>query len=90
VTKDTRQVKLRTASEFTLVEDYALRIQPESEAADEAKLTVTWIKYVKQKGQKPKARVLQRVPLTIRKGKYLLWGGWKLTDGALLAAVAVQ
>lgn len=87
---DTKNVTLGETWELPLIEDYAVRIQPEKETADTVRLVLSWIRYEKAKDGKRRPRTLLKVPLAIRKGKYLLSGGWKLKDGALLGAVAVQ
>ncbi|HUU11774.1 MAG TPA: hypothetical protein VM431_14710 [Phycisphaerae bacterium] len=87
---DTRSVALGRTWELPLVEDYAVRIQPNKETDESVQLVLSWIHYEKGKDGKRKPRALLKVPMTLRKGKYLLSGGWKLKEGGLMGAVAVK
>jgi len=90
VARDSRGIPLGETAELPLVEEYALRIQPEKAAEDNIQLTLSWVQYVKDSSGRRQASVLQRMTLVIRRGKYFLSGGWKLREGALLGAVATQ
>jgi hypothetical protein len=89
VVNDTRSVPMTTSWEVMMVEDYALQIQPMRQTDDRVFLVVSWVRY-EQVGGKLQARPLQRMSFEIRKGKYLLSGGWRLKQGALMAAIAVK
>lgn len=91
VANDTRSVPVGTPADFPLIEDYALRIQPERDTDETVRLTLSWIQAGRDASGKPTpARVLQRLTLDLRKGKYFLSGGWKLKEGALIGAIAVK
>ena len=81
VASATRRIAVGETSEFAMVEGYALHIRPEKVDEDSLRLTITWV----QEG-----RILQRMTLALRKGKYFLSGGWRLKEGAILGAVAAQ
>jgi len=89
IVNDTRSVAMTNTWEVPLVEGYALQIQPLRQSDDKASLILTWIRY-ERVGDKIQARALGRTVFEIRKGKYLLLGGWRLKEGALVAAIAVK
>jgi hypothetical protein len=89
VVNDTRSVSMSSTWELPLIEDYAIRIQPTKETDDKVNLILTWVRYEKI-GPRTQARTLQRMSLEIRKGKYFPSGGWRLNEGALMAAIAVK
>jgi hypothetical protein len=90
VARDTRPVVVGAATEFALVEDWALRVKADAAQADKVRITVTWICYTKGADGQRKGEVKLEVPMELRKGKYFLSGGWKLKDGSLMGAVAVK
>jgi hypothetical protein len=73
-----------------LIEAYVLAVTPVEAKDDSIKLVITWIRKERDEDGKPKDRVLQRVPMTLRKGKYFVSGGWRLEEGALMGAVAAR
>lgn len=87
VVSDTRGVPMQGTWELPLAEGYAVRVQPERESGDNVKYVLTWLGGDKAAGR---SREIMRVPMEIRKGKYFLTGGWKLKEGALLAAIAAK
>jgi len=87
---DTRNIPVGRMSELPLVEDHALQVQPDKVEDETVQLTLTWVQYVRDPAGKRTMETLQKMTLTIRRGKYLLSGGWKLKEGALLGAVAVH
>jgi len=89
VTK-TQGVVLGKVWELALREDHAARVQPKEVKDDAVVLVMSWVRYEKDDKGERKCRVLLSVPMTLRKGKYLLSGGWKLSTGALMGAVAVN
>ena len=58
--------------EVALLEDFAVRLEPQGQTDTDVKLLATMIHYEKDKDGKRIARVLERAPKTVRKGKYLL------------------
>jgi len=90
ILRDARAVPYGTAWQREMAEGYSLSITAEEATANDVKLALVWTRTEKDKDGNPKVAELQRLPLTIRKGKYFLSGGWKLKKGALLAAVSVQ
>jgi hypothetical protein len=89
VVNDTRSVAMSQTWDVAMIEDYALLVQPLKETDDTVNVILSWVKYEKV-GGRPQARVLSRMSMVIRKGKYFLSGGWRLKEGALMAAVAVK
>jgi len=89
IVNETRSVPMSTLSEVMMAEDYALHVQPSRQTDDKVSLVLSWVRYDKV-GGKSQMRVLQRMSLEIRKGKYLLSGGWRLKEGALVGAIAVR
>jgi len=89
VTK-TQVVVLGKVWELALREDYAVRVQPKEVKDDAVVLVLSWVRYEKDDQGKRQSKVLLSVPMTLRKGKYLLSGGWKLSTGALMGAIAVK
>jgi len=89
VVNDTRSVSMSSTWELPLIEDYAIRIQPTKETDERVNLILSWVRYEKI-GGRAQARTLQRMSLEIRKGKYFPSGGWRLNEGALMAAIAVK
>jgi hypothetical protein len=90
IAKETRSVAFGKTWELAMLEGYARHVQPLEAADDRVKIVAAWIQYVKDKEGKPKPHVREKHVMVIRKGKYLLSGGWKLKTGALLGAVAVE
>ena len=90
VTKQTRDVPFGTSWEVPMPENYARRVRPIEATKDRVKVEVAWVQYVPDKQGRRRPKVRQRLVLVIGKGKYLLSGGWKLSKGALLGAVAVR
>jgi hypothetical protein len=90
VANDTRSVPVGKAWELPMIEGYARRVEPEKTDGHKVTLGLSWIQYTTTPEGKREGRVCERLSLTIRKGKYLLSGGWKLKEGALLGAVAVK
>jgi len=89
VANETSSVAVGKTWECEMVEDYARQVQPIKVEADKATVRVLWIQYV-VKEEKRRAQEREKLTLSIRKGKYFLSGGWKLKQGVLLGAVAVQ
>ena len=81
IASDTRRIPLGETSKFAMIEGYALHVHPQKVAEDNVQLTITWVR---------EGQILQRMAITLRKGKYFLSGGWRLKEGALLGAIAVQ
>ncbi len=90
VANDTRSVPVGKAWELPMIEGYARRVEPEKIDGGKVTLGLSWIQYTTTPDGKREGRVCERLSLVIRKGKYLLSGGWKLKEGALLGAVAVK
>ena len=86
--RESRPASAGHAVECAMAETYALRVEAERADKDNVKMCITWVRHEKDKDGTPKTTVLQRIPLTIRNGKYFLSGGWKLEKGAVLGAVA--
>jgi len=89
VTK-TQAVVLGKVWELALREDHAARVQPKEVKDDSVVLVMSWVRYEKDDKGERKCKELLSIPMTLRKGKYLLSGGWKLSTGALMGAVAVK
>ncbi len=90
LSRDTRPAQIGKPLERTLADPYAIAVQIQEINDENVKLVLSWIEYTKDDEGKAKKTERQRLPMTLRLGKYFLSGGWKLKDGALLAAVAVQ
>ena len=88
--KARRPVPAGQTTEVALIEDYALRITVGGADEENVTLTLTWVRYEKDAEGRRAARVLQRVPMTLRKGKFFVCGGWQLKEGALVAAVSAE
>jgi hypothetical protein len=88
--RESRAVQPDQSVECAMAENYALHVKAERADKDNVKMCITWVRHEKDQEGKPKAVVLQRIPLTIRNGKHFLSGGWKLEKGAVLGAVAGQ
>lgn len=78
------------STEVALIEDFAVRLEPQEQTDTGVKLLATMIHYEKDKDGKRIARVLERASMTIRKGKFLLRGGWGLKKGVLITLVAAE
>jgi len=78
------------STEVALIEDFAVRLEPQEQTDTGVKLLATMIHYEKDKDGKRIARVLERATMTIRKGKFLLRGGWGLKKGVLITLVAAE
>jgi hypothetical protein len=88
---DTRSVPLGGVMEVAMVEDYALRVQILKVADDSVQIDLAWLRVEKDAQGKPRIRTVQPMKMTLRKGKYMLSGGWELQEGATLwGAVAVR
>ena len=90
VAKQQRDVPGGATAEFPLVEGYALRVEPGETDAKNVTLTLVWIRYEQDAQGRRVARVLQRMPMTIRKGKFFVSGGWQLKEGVLIAAMSAE
>ena len=82
--------EIGASTEAALIEDFAVRLEPQEQTDTGVKLLVTMIHYEKDKDGKRIARVLERATMTIRKGKFLLRGGWGLKKGVLITLVAAE
>jgi hypothetical protein len=88
---DTRSVPLGGVMELAMVEDYALRVQIEKVTDDSVQIDLAWLRVEKDAQGKPRVSTVQPMKMTLRKGKYMLSGGWELQEGATLwGAVAVR
>jgi hypothetical protein len=87
---DTREVPYGKTWERPLVEDYSLKIKPESMTADKIKLLWLLVRYEKDKDGEKKETPKKRIPYSVVKGKWLLDGSWKLKKGALLLATRAE
>ena len=88
---DTRRVPLGGVMEVAMVEDYILRVQIEKVADDSVQIDLAWLRVEKDAQGKPRIRTVQPMKMTLRKGKYMLSGGWELQEEATLwGAVAVR
>jgi len=88
---DTRSVPVGGAMEVAMVEDYALRVQVEKVTDDSVQIDLAWLRIEKDAQGKPRVSTVQPMKMTLRKGKYMLSGGWELKEGATLwGAVAVK
>jgi len=76
--------------EVALIEDYAVRLEPQEQTDKGVKLLATMILYEKDKEGNRVGRVLERASMTIRRGKFLLRGGWGLKEGVLVTLVAAE
>ena len=90
VAKEQRDVEEGVAAEFTLIEDYALRVEASAADEESVTLTLTWVRYETDAKGRRVARVLQRMPMTLRRGKFFVSGGWQLKEGALIAAMSAE
>jgi hypothetical protein len=89
----TSDAKIVPAGGETLVpmdEGYSMRIRVEKDAGDAVTMTVSWQRTDIMPDGGTQTRLLQRMQIVLRKGRYFLSGGWKLKDGALWAAVSAQ
>jgi hypothetical protein len=77
-------------TEVALIEDFAVRLEPQEVTEKGVKVVATMIHYEKDKDGKRIARVLERASMTIRRGKFLLRGGWGLKEGVLVTLVAAE
>jgi hypothetical protein len=79
-----------------LAPPYALHVAVDKASApDSSKVTLTWQRAEKTPDGRPLWRVVQRMQISLKKGKYFLSGGWlsqdaQSKDGTLWAAVAVN
>jgi len=89
IANETSRVAVGKTWECPMAEEYARQVQPLKIETDKATVRVLWVQYVGS-GAKRKAEEREKLTLSIRKGKYFLSGGWKLKEGVLLGAVAVQ
>ena len=88
---DTRSVPLGGVMEVAMVEDYVLRVQVLKVADDSVQIDLAWLRVEKDAQGKPRIRTVQPMKMTLRKGKYMLSGGWELQEEATLwGAVAVR
>jgi len=78
------------SAEVALIEDFAVRLEPQEQTDTGVKLLATTIHYEKDQDGKRIARVLERATMTVRKGKFLLRGGWGLKRGVLITLVAAE
>jgi hypothetical protein len=90
VAEETRSVATGTSTEIPLAENYSLRVEVEKATGDDVRMNLIWLRLEKDAKGKVQPRTLQRMQMTIRKGKYFLTGGWTLKDGVLSAAIAAQ
>ena len=90
ILRDAHTVPFGKTWEKVLAEGYSLRVRPQEATAKDIKLTLTWVRTKQSKDGKSKVTELQRLPLTIRKAKYFLSGGWKLNSVVLEAAVSAE
>jgi len=74
---------------FALIEDYALAILVKRVTGDKVDMEISVVRYEVVDGKR-KERVVVRAPMTIRKGKYILLGEFRLEEGVLVAAVAAR
>ena len=89
-TKQRVTAKIGESIEVALIEDFAARLEPEKVAEKSVKVVATTILYEKNKEGKRVGRVLERASMTVRKGKFLLRGGWRLKKGVLITLVAAE
>ena len=89
-TKQRITAQIGESTEVALIEDYAVRLEPQEQTDKGVKLLATMILYEKDAEGKRIARVLERATMTIRKDKYLLRGGWTLKEGVLVTLVAAE
>jgi len=78
------------SAEVALIEDHALRLEPQDETSKGVRLVVTIIRYEKDEKGKRVGRVVERTSITIRKGKFLFGGGFTLKEGVLITLVAAE
>ena len=78
------------STEVALIEGYAMRLEPQEQTDKSVKLLATTILYEKDKEGRRVERLLDRATMTIRKGKFLLRGGWELKEGVLVTLVAAD
>lgn len=83
-----RSVAFGDAKDIPLVEGYTLRVRPVKEKDETIELALTMLLAGKDPKEKP--REILSTTLRIRKGKYMLLGGWRLKEGALLIAVSAR
>jgi hypothetical protein len=75
---------------------YALHVAVDKASApDASKVTLTWQRAEKTPDGRPLWRVVQKMQISLKKGKYFLSGGWvsqdaQSKDGTVWAAVAVN
>jgi hypothetical protein len=90
VAHDTEVTLVGGAVELPMIEGYTLRVQPEKITAEHVTMVLTWLQADRDDAGRPRTRSLASVKMQITRGKYLLWGQWRLKDGVLLGAVAVK
>jgi hypothetical protein len=83
-----RSVAFGETKDVPLVEGYTLRVRPVQEKDDTIELALTMV--LADKDPKEKPREILSTTLRIRKGKYMLLGGWRLKEGTLLTAVSAR
>ena len=89
-TKQRVTAKIGESTEVALIEDFAVQLEPQEQTDKSVKLLATMILYEKDKAGNRVGRVLERASMTIRKGKFLLRGGWGLKEGVLVTLVAAE
>jgi hypothetical protein len=89
-TKQRVTAEIGASTEVALIENFAVRLEPQEQTDKSVKLLATMILYEKDKEGNRVGRVLERASMTIRKGKFLLRGGWGLKEGVLVTLVAAE
>jgi hypothetical protein len=87
---DSRDVAAGGDVTVPMDEAYALRIHLDKDSGDSVTLTLLWQRSEVLSDGRMQTRLLQRMQIVLRKGRFFLSGGWKLKDGALWAAVSAQ
>jgi hypothetical protein len=77
-------------AQVSMLEGYTLSVQPVKVTPEHVTMVLTWHQSAPDDAGRMQTHVLARITMQIPRGKYLLWGQWRLKEGALLGAVAVK
>jgi hypothetical protein len=81
-----RSIAMADSQDLPLVEGYLLRVKHVGAAEETIELVIAMVR-TEEGG---KAREVFSTTLRLKKGKYMLLGGWKLKEGTLLTAISAR
>ena len=83
---DRKIIPIQGETTVPMDEGYALRVHVEKDTGEAVQLVLSWLRTDMGPDGRVQTRVLQRMQIAIRKGRYFLSGGWQMKDGARWAA----